>query len=220
MEVFWRTLLKDSFRAQHPAPAICGETIKTMRQNEINAMLWDIMKGVLEGNLNVLEERGDRVVEELNYFWKRLDFLTPNALGQTWLPCEQEFKEVQLAFRLLQSGQYTTDQGIAAFMKLQRALKASEAGMDEELAVEIKHLMGARTYAKAFFILNTGHLGHGFKSVRSGDELWVIWGASTPFLLHPVGNGSYQLVGEACVHGLMHGAAPDSGKSARLISIV
>jgi hypothetical protein len=84
MEVFWRTLLKDSFRAQHPAPAICGETIKTMRQNEINAMLWDIMKGVLEGNLNVLEERGDRVVEELNYFWKQLDFLTPNALGQTW----------------------------------------------------------------------------------------------------------------------------------------
>jgi hypothetical protein len=55
-----------------------------MRQNEINAMLWDIMKGVLEGNLNVLEERGDRVVEELNYFWKQLDFLTPNALGQTW----------------------------------------------------------------------------------------------------------------------------------------
>lgn len=82
------------------------------------------------------------------------------------MPCEEECKEVQLAFRLLQSGQYTTDQGTAAFMKLQRALKASEAGMDEELAVEIKHLMGARTYAKAFFILNTGHLGRRFESVR------------------------------------------------------
>lgn len=73
--------MKDSFRAQHPAPAICGETIKIMRQKEINAVLWDIMKGVLEGNLNMLEESGDRVVGELNYFWKRLDFLTPNSLG-------------------------------------------------------------------------------------------------------------------------------------------
>jgi hypothetical protein len=83
MEVIWRTLLKESFRAQHPAPAICGETIKILRRKEINAVLWGIMKGVLEGNLNMLEERGDRVVEELSYFFKRLDFLTPNALGQT-----------------------------------------------------------------------------------------------------------------------------------------
>jgi hypothetical protein len=67
---------------------------------------------------------------------------------------------------LLKSGQYTTDQGTAAFIKLQRALKAGEAGRDEELAVEIKHLMGVEAYARAFFILNTGHLGRRFESVR------------------------------------------------------
>ena len=58
-----------------------------MRQKEINGVLWDIMKGVLEGNLN---------------------------------------------------------KGTAAFMKLQRALKASEAGIDEEMGVT--NLLGRRTF--------------------------------------------------------------------------
>jgi hypothetical protein len=218
MEVFWRTLLMDSFRAQHPAPAICGKTVNFLRQHEISTAIMEIWKSVLEGDLSMLLERGDRVPEEF-VFWKRLDSVTSQTFG-TWLPCEREFKEFQLAWHLQQSGQYTVDQAAEATIKLRKALKASLDGMDAELEAEIKHRIRAGTYARELFLLNTGHLGQGFKSLRRDDELWILCGASMPFLLRPVSPGRYQLVGEAYVHGLMHGALPGSDRSTRLISIV
>jgi hypothetical protein len=73
---------------------------------------------------------------------------------------------------------------------------------------------------RRIFRTNNGYLGLGPKLTRGGascqvesqdvdgikpDELWVILGAKTPFILRPRG-GHYQLVGECYVHGLMDGS--------------
>jgi hypothetical protein len=42
-------------------------------------------------------------------------------------------------------------------------------------------------------------------STDIGDEVWVLGGAATPYVLRPIGGGRYRLVGDAYVHGIMHG---------------
>lgn len=56
-------------------------------------------------------------------------------------------------------------------------------------------------------------LGTGPRSLQKGDELWVLAGAPTPFILRSLSNGNYRLVGEAYVYGLMHGEALEMGHS-------
>lgn len=42
---------------------------------------------------------------------------------------------------------------------------------------------------------------------QPGDEVWLLQCAKVPFVLRPREDGRYYLVGEAYVHGLMHGEA-------------
>ncbi|KAK4446257.1 heterokaryon incompatibility protein-domain-containing protein [Podospora aff. communis PSN243] len=51
------------------------------------------------------------------------------------------------------------------------------------------------------------YLGMGPTSSQIGDEVWVLKGARTPFILRRKEPGRYQVIGEAYVHGIMHGEA-------------
>ncbi|KAI9866773.1 MAG: hypothetical protein M1813_000715 [Trichoglossum hirsutum] len=57
------------------------------------------------------------------------------------------------------------------------------------------------------FVTSGGRLGKGPLSAKAGDSIWVIPGADVPFILREVTSGRYRLVGEAYVHGIMHGEA-------------
>jgi hypothetical protein len=54
-----------------------------------------------------------------------------------------------------------------------------------------------------------GHIGLGSRSMKHGDQVWLLEGARVPFVLrevnHSYGQMIYQIVGEAYVHGAMHG---------------
>ena len=39
------------------------------------------------------------------------------------------------------------------------------------------------------------------------DEVWVLNGAKTPVVLRKMGERRYEFLGEAYVHGMMHGEA-------------
>jgi hypothetical protein len=51
------------------------------------------------------------------------------------------------------------------------------------------------------------YLGLGPVSSDIGDELWILRGARMPFVLRRRDDRQYQLIGEAYVHGIMHGEA-------------
>lgn len=40
-----------------------------------------------------------------------------------------------------------------------------------------------------------------------GDGLWIFAGADTPFVAKKLENGRYKMLGQAYVHGVMHGEA-------------
>lgn len=48
------------------------------------------------------------------------------------------------------------------------------------------------------------------EQTKEGDEIWIIYGCSTPFLLRPT-EGGYLMVGECFVDGIMNGEALERG---------
>jgi hypothetical protein len=51
----------------------------------------------------------------------------------------------------------------------------------------------------------SNYLGTGPRSLRAGDEVWILHGGSVPLVLRRQRNGNYRLIGEAFVYGVMHG---------------
>lgn len=55
---------------------------------------------------------------------------------------------------------------------------------------------------RVFFITQEGRFGIGTHSLREGDEIWLLEGGRTPFILR-----DNYMIGEAYVHGIMYGEA-------------
>jgi hypothetical protein len=67
-----------------------------------------------------------------------------------------------------------------------------------------------KTWSGAFFITSDGHLGIGPESTQSGDQIVILDGARSPFVLRPLKKSAdYALLGDSFVLGLMHGEVRD-----------
>lgn len=61
---------------------------------------------------------------------------------------------------------------------------------------------------RRLFRTRCGYLGTGSRSLKPGDEIWVLHRGDLPFVLRPQPTfGHYRLIGEAFVYGIMHGEA-------------
>jgi hypothetical protein len=71
------------------------------------------------------------------------------------------------------------------------------------------------------FLLKNWYLGCGHKSTLRGDEIWIVSGCPTPLMLRRLeGKGVYSLIGEAYVHGIMHGEFVDAEASWERLCLV
>jgi hypothetical protein len=78
---------------------------------------------------------------------------------------------------------------------------------DERLAAEYNLQKRKCQNMRKLVIIHPGGLGLGPDSVQINDEVWILAGSQVPFILRSV-DGSprrYKLIGEAYVHGIMHG---------------
>ncbi|KAF5874771.1 putative heterokaryon incompatibility protein [Botrytis fragariae] len=69
--------------------------------------------------------------------------------------------------------------------------------------------------ARTLFRTLKGYLGIGAQSLCPSDEVWVLAGASVPLIVRRGEDGFYELVGEAYLHGVMHGEALEWGLKIR-----
>ena len=60
-------------------------------------------------------------------------------------------------------------------------------------------------YPRVFICTDDGRFGLANPGAQVDDEVWILKGGRTPFLLRRRDDGGYQLVGEAFVHGIMLG---------------
>jgi hypothetical protein len=98
---------------------------------------------------------------------------------------------------------------VLAILKLQRndKLRIHLLGRTDEFMAATKGLIDDRRLV----LTDRGFLGIVAKSVAVGDQVWILNGLRTPFSLRPVRNRRYRLMGEAYVHGIMHGEAVKAG---------
>jgi Heterokaryon incompatibility protein (HET) len=76
---------------------------------------------------------------------------------------------------------------------------------------------------RRLFTTDQKWLGLGPENLEQDDEVWLLKHANVPFILRPRGDSQYTLVGEAYVHGIMHGElvdAPGGTEGFREIQIV
>ena len=63
------------------------------------------------------------------------------------------------------------------------------------------------TRGRVAFITTTGHIGLAPHGTMEGDLIYVVLGASVPYVLRPLSQRDFSLIGEAYVQGIMRGEA-------------
>jgi len=62
-----------------------------------------------------------------------------------------------------------------------------------------------KAQGRLLFATVNGYIGYGPETLMEGDVVAVLYRQMTPLILRPTGTGSYNLVGDAYVDGIMHG---------------
>ncbi|KAE8395295.1 hypothetical protein BDV23DRAFT_168887 [Aspergillus alliaceus] len=77
--------------------------------------------------------------------------------------------------------------------------------------IEFHGALRSKHGRRRLFVTERRYLGLGPASMVEGDEVWVIPGAGATFVLRPLEDGAFALIGEAYVHGVMNGEAVPDG---------
>lgn len=93
--------------------------------------------------------------------------------------------------------------------------------MDQKDVVNVRALhdkvwdcIYAHMTQRNLFITSDGRIAKGSTSIQENDEVWLLHGATVPYILRPVKDRKYEFVGEAYVHGIMQGEAFDESEEA------
>lgn len=83
-----------------------------------------------------------------------------------------------------------------------RLIEEKERGL-----MEFTQAYGLWCYNRRFLKTQAGRFGWGVDTTEPGDVICVLYGASIPFILRPVGGGCFEVVGDCYVHEFMDGEA-------------
>ncbi|KAF5611714.1 heterokaryon incompatibility (het-6OR allele) [Fusarium subglutinans] len=73
------------------------------------------------------------------------------------------------------------------------------------LASNYASLLGTYAGQRRVFLTDEGHIGLGFSSALEGDSVWVVSACPVPLVMRPRADGTYQIIGDSYVHGIMEG---------------
>lgn len=79
---------------------------------------------------------------------------------------------------------------------------------DEAMALRFRDRVSQMCIHRRFFVTDHGQIGLGPHSMESDDAVVVLFGCGWPTILRPLGEaGHYEILGTACVYGIMNGQA-------------
>lgn len=99
-----------------------------------------------------------------------------------------------------------------------QAVRANDVGR----AIKYANIAYSKLFRRRPFRTAKGYIGLGPLRVCEGDSIWILPGADVPFVFRPTGHGSFTVIGEAYVHGIMRGELCETQTVTRLpvISLV
>lgn len=139
---------------------------------------------------------------------------TPVPNGQEYIPLSSDTKITAFWSTLcrgihppekmqrLAMADFTTELGLGTADQSRRRLLLSEYSSILALIPDQNYMTSA---GWRFFKSPQGYYGLARSRARPGDQICVLLGADVPFVIRPLGRDEYLLVGEAYVHGVMHG---------------
>ncbi|KAJ9605671.1 hypothetical protein H2200_009520 [Cladophialophora chaetospira] len=198
LDVLWRTLTTNTYSRQHPAPAECGILF-------IDYIL----------NLQIRHRLRP---------WSSPDF-QPHSTPLSTLT-NPDWRS------LIESEPQGSPYNISFYRKRLTGLVENMLSSNSYTPLDLTQLHhdienGSGRMRRVFRTSDLMLLGTGAKALRAGDEVWILGGGKVPYILQPVKDrtGSettpgktHRLLGEAYVHGLMHGDPRRFGKE--LVSTV
>ncbi|KAL8834196.1 MAG: hypothetical protein Q9176_007624 [Flavoplaca citrina] len=181
VDALWRTLLADTYNNQHPAPNSCG-SIFFDHMTRALARIFDFEERVQadEASEPLREKRWQRLIRP----WQGVLELEPEGSPFSFENFEDHF--------------------IAAIER--QASPRPDIGY-RDLFSDFEQELRYSGNARCLFRTARGYLGIGAQPLQTDDEIWILGCADTPVILRKQVNGSYRLIGETYVHGIMHGEA-------------
>jgi len=194
IEAFCRTLVADIFNNTHPA------ALHAIAPQFLGELAYIVALGIAE-----------------------YDHLPTNSspFGQHILAISQLPNEPYIVpwLSLLDAEPETSPFSSACFAERLNAfyalLESRAANTNEDLSVVLSggsdlcadFRRGAQDQERVLLKTRQGFLGMGPLETEVGDAVWVLAGSKTPVVLRRGLQGRWRLVGEAYVHGIMHGEA-------------
>jgi hypothetical protein len=181
VEVFWRTFISDCMDYRHPAPESTGVQLFRM-------WLIFLIEQLAKSRANSDDPNGWKgsyvnIVEEISESLEEL--MQGNPAGP--IPSPMHVKVFQAMLSVLPAHQQINHYRTVGMY---------------ELAVKLDLLKSM------LFRTRSGLVGKGWQTIQEGDEIWIIPDVPMPMVLRNSGqNGRFRLVGQAYVHGIMHGEA-------------
>jgi hypothetical protein len=99
---------------------------------------------------------------------------------------------------------------VMALLLLTQRAWTSHHDTDGKEATKFALGIRSRAYKRGLFKTQHNFVGMGTLSTQVSDQVWLIRDSLVPLILRPVGDtGTFVLVGEAYLHGFMHGEMLD-----------
>ncbi|KAK5658327.1 hypothetical protein OQA88_2303 [Cercophora sp. LCS_1] len=217
VEALWRTLICDTFGRTHPSTLLAGHAFARWLHMEYFYFVNKLEEEIRDPNQAVNDEPdASKPADQEPFYQAKYLMEVYSALAKeepgSWLSMEElvalitEARE-QHNLDVDEWGcPYSTD-GIR-FLPPDGALADPfiEWGkVDEKVVQDWVNQYQLVNYARRIFRTVENYLGNGPLSAQAGDQIWIIPGAAAPMILRPVGGDEFTLVGQAYVHGVMHG---------------
>lgn len=218
-ESLWRTLLLDSYGDKHPAPMECNDLFITIFQQAITSaqlhVAYCLKYPQQLSSLQAAAKQSTRTE-------------TGGQYSDRFFDVESVKEQLGLMYTALQEmlgNLPSTESGLLfppEYLEFDRRRKEAESESDEHEIIanfhneigrkvatpnsEVDFRVTAVKSGRSLFTTNEGHLGIGENGLEPGDEVWVLAGGNVPFLMRrTLRPGEFRFVGEAYIHGIMHG---------------
>jgi hypothetical protein len=187
-EAFWRTLVFDRDFSARPASAELGKSFSVyLGLLVLRSYVALVKTGVTHQEAGMVQDAVDslaRMEQPVGQFFPTWPEIRLSLIQLGWIPAPPDGSVVKAA-----------DTTAITDMLVEKAMK-----------FETVANQGSLNYRRTF-ATDYGHLGCGPQSIVAGDAVWIVAGCPSPLVLRKLGNESYQVIGEAYVHGIMSGEA-------------
>ena len=244
-EVFWRTLVTDSFEREYPASSGTAELFTRAWRDSLNTLV--MCAGLMSDPKLGLGDVFKKSETSDAYDWEELKVsISRMYTTQLLLLNGGDGEDICLDDRILLPPQMEKvlpylDSAWARGEVCPEGRSLAKAAVgaasiegnvswqtiltgcilrDDDAADKLVAHISYNREGKVVFATKEGQLGLGTKDLKVGDEVWVFPGAQTPYLLRPRGTGEFELLGESYVHGSMHGEVGSGDSTSELNTIL